>query len=240
MTQAVFCTALLKILILSPVFYQTYFAIKRITSFSTPFTPMKKLFLLLYLPCIFLLVLPSFSSCQTEDTKPADPSSDSPGNSLPAELEGSWRDSWSLWNNHKIYDDLYNATTKKWFGGYTTPWDLQPDPANGVYFDKQGNFVWVVLSSTRPYPGSGCWVTTAEFISGKAEIKGDKIQFKPSVRRQMYHSVCNPTQDFDREREHALFEVSYKVYPKTEDDGTQLKVIRLINPDQSFTEYFAR
>jgi hypothetical protein len=34
--------------------------------------------------------------------------------------------------------------------------------------------------------------------------------------------------------------VTYQVYTKTEGDGTQLKVIRLVNPDHSFTEYFAR
>ncbi len=202
---------------------------------------MKKGFLPLCFPVLLGILLSAFTSCrQDKDVQPADPAPDAPDNSLPAELAGSWRDSWSLWNGHLIYDDLYNPDKKAWFKGNATPWDLQPDPANGVAFDRQGNFVWVVLSSTRPYPGSGCWVTTAEFIRGKAQVKGDKIVFTPSVRRQMYHSVCNPSQDFDREREHTPFEVTYQVYSKTEDDGMQLKVIRLINPDNSFTEYFAR
>jgi hypothetical protein len=201
---------------------------------------MKKVFLFLCLPWILLIVLPGFTSCQKKDTVPTEQPSDSPSNSIPAELAGSWRDSWSLWNDHLIYVDLYNVTTKKWFAGNATPWDLQPDPANGVYFDKQGNFVWIVLSSTRPYTGSGCWVTTAEFISGKVEVKGNNIRFMPSVRRQMYESVCNPSQDFDREREHTPFELTYQIYQKTEEDGTQLKVIRLINPDQSFSEYLTR
>ncbi len=202
---------------------------------------MKKGLLPLCFAVLLGIFLSAFTSCrQDQDTQPADPAPDTPGHSLPAELAGSWRDSWSLWNSHLVYDDLYDPGRKVWFRGNATPWDLQPDPANGVAFDGQGNFTWVVLSSTRPYPGSGCWVTAAEFIRGKAQVKGDKIVFTPSVRRQMYHSVCNPSQDFDREREHTPFQVTYQVYSKTEDDGMQLKVIRLTNPDGSFTEYFAR
>jgi hypothetical protein len=204
---------------------------------------MKKVFLLLCLP-LMLLVIPTVSSCQEEKdaepaAQPSDPGS-SPADPLPTDLVSAWRDSWSVWNGHVIYPDLYNSAKKAWFDGNATPWDLQPDPANGVSFDEKGNFVWVVLSSTRPYPGSGCWVTTAEFIRGKAQVKGNKITFTPAVRRQMYHSVCNPDQNYDREREHTAFEVTYQILSRTEAGGTQLKVIRLVNPDNSFTEYFTR
>ena len=205
---------------------------------------MKKVFVLLFLPLLLLLIMPTVSSCQEEkDAEPAAQPND-PGpaaaDPLPTELVGAWRDNWSVMNGNVIYPNLYNSTKKVWFDGNSTPWDLQPDPANGVSFDEKGNFVWVVLSSTRPYPGSGCWVTTAEFIRGKARVKRNKITFTPAVRRQMYQSVCNSSHNYDREREHTAFEVTYQILPRTEADGTQFTVIRLINPDNFFTEYFIK
>jgi hypothetical protein len=155
------------------------------------------------------------------------------------QLIGAWRDRWSLSSSSLIYTDLYNSEKEIWYGGKKSPWDMDPDPANGVYFDEKGNFVWVVLSSTRPYSGSACWVHAVEFISGTASVTGNKITFYPTVRRQKYTSVCSPGKNYDRDIQKDSFEVEFNVTTLAEADGTQVKVIRLTNPDHTFIEYYA-
>lgn len=176
-------------------------------------------------------ILSSYA-CSNDDGE--NPINETPKGEVPTNLLGNWMDSWSWFMQYEFEPLLYNSSTKVWFKGSYDAWSMDPRPGFGLQIDDEGNFIWTVVVSTST---GGCQVYTAEYLSGTVVINSDKITFHPKIRRKKYHSVCNPSNNFDRDEDKGSFSVNFKVTDGENYNGHEVKVLTLINPDGSETDY---
>lgn len=187
---------------------------------------MKKSFMLCLLALNILMLL----SCEEEITDEVKPKKE-----VPDALAGTWLDQDSRFFHHPFDPLLYNAQTNSWFHGFNSPWDMDPDPGRGVQIDKNGEFIWTLIHDTGV---GGCRSTAASYLKGTVVVEGEHITFHPSVRRAKYKSVCNPGLDYDKDESTAKFIITYEVTEQTDSWGDPVTVLKLINPDGSFSSFY--
>lgn len=187
-----------------------------------------------YLCLTLLLVAFSAYACQKDNAVNNIPEPEMPVSEIPDELVGVWYESWSLYMQYTFDPLLYNPDTKIWFRGSYDPWSMDPRAGFGVEIKKDGTFIWAIAEETG---SGGCQIYTAEYLSGKLYIEGNIITFYPQVRRKKYHSVCNPSNSFDRDESLGSFSLTYKLSESSNYSGQYFDVITFANPDQSEFAY---
>ncbi len=182
--------------------------------------------------CLYLSLfgVVSFASCKEDDVEPLEDPIES---EIPATLRGEWLESWSLYMQHSFDPMLYDPQSNTWFRGSYDPWSMDPVPGFGIQLNRDGTFVWAMVVATST---GGCQVYTAEYLKGTVSLENDIITFKPQIRRMKYHSVCNPTNDFDRSEDNASFTMQYKL-STVNDSGGQFELLALTSPDGSQIQY---
>lgn len=167
-------------------------------------------------------------ACSKDDRE--QPITETPKSGVPSNLVGDWMESWSL-SMQYIFDPLlYNPDTKVWFRGSYDAWSMDPRPGFGLRIGDEGDFIWAIVEGTG---SGGCQIYTAEYVKGTLAIKGNKITFRPQVRRQKYNSVCNPGNNFDRDEDKSSFSLTYALSTSTNNSGQEFDVITFTAPDSS-------
>lgn len=193
---------------------------------------------------IFLLALAGVAGCTVESTNDAashpaastdgdtDDSSDHEVTELPADLRGTWLDSWSTSMQYKLAKDAYDFDTGVWFGGLPDLWDMAPNRGFGIELAANGSFVWVRGSDGGV---GGCQSYAVEVIKGTAAAQGDTLRLRVTAHRQRYESTCDPSLNYDRSVADEVIEVTYE-RGATVDTG--LPTLRLTDHSKTTFDYF--
>lgn len=193
---------------------------------------------------IFVLALAGVASCTVESTDdtashPAastdgdtDTSSEPEASELPAELRGTWLDSWSTSMQYELAKDAYDFDTGVWFGGLPDLWDMAPYRGFGIELAADGSFVWLRGSDGGV---GGCQSYAVEVIKGTAAAQGDTLRLRVTAHRQRYESTCDPSLNYDRSVPNAVIDVTYE-RGATVDTG--LPTLRLVDRSKTAFEYF--
>lgn len=168
------------------------------------------------------------------DPTAGDPTTGTAPAEIPADLRGVWLDSWSTSMGYLLATEMYNFETGVWFMGHPSPWDMAPYRGYGISFDQSGNFTWVLGSDGGL---GGCKSYAIDFMKGTAEVVDhDTIRFHAADRRQLYHSTCDPSLNYEQDASGGVFEMDY-VLGTTQDTG--LPTLRIVNTsDGTAFDYF--
>ncbi|NLU90932.1 hypothetical protein [Chitinophaga sp. Ak27] len=101
---------------------------------------------------------------------------------------------------------VYNPTTGIWFNNAPDPWDMVPRPGNGIRFSANGDFEICRFTNS----GMGGLKSYAFFyMKGTAEQKGNDITLHPTVYRNTYKSVSDPSLDYDKDLPRNATKIKY-------------------------------
>lgn len=134
---------------------------------------------------------------------------------VPAELAGTWIDSWSASMQYGLAAGAYDFDTGVWFGGQPDLWDMAPNRGLGIAFGQDGSFLWVQSADGGM---GGCQSYSVRVIKGTAAVDADVIRFHPTAQRERYESTCDPSLDYDRDVANEDFALPYEI-GATEDVG---------------------
>lgn len=178
------------------------------------------------------LALTSLTGClqPTATTEPAPAATAE----LPAELRGTWLDSWSTSMEYSLATSAYDFDTHVWFGGRADLWDMAPYRGFGLSLGADGTFLWV-----RGEDGGvgGCQSYAVHVIKGSVTVEGSVLRFRPSAQRQRYESTCDPSLNFDRDVPNEDFTMPFTI-SATSDTG--LSTLRLVDEASGATFVYFR
>lgn len=106
------------------------------------------------------------------------------------ELTGVWLDQWSL---NQGFNDLeaefYNETTKVWFNGNSSPWQMGTGKGIGLNIKADGTYVW---TSAHTVAWTGCNNIVADYMAGQVDIQEDNVHFIQRMWRSRLDNPCDP------------------------------------------------
>lgn len=140
-----------------------------------------------------------------------------PPDTTPAELKGTeWvLEKFAVWNGYRIYHEgeIWNAKTEVWNSGGVDAASLDPDGTTGIYFGTS-RFVSSIISSTRS--GGGCILNQQSYVEGYPEFSGNKVIFRPKMKRVRSKGVCSNDGNFDRYESAPVEEYTWSVGTETD------------------------
>lgn len=181
-----------------------------------------------------LLLAVSAVGCLQTTTRTSEGNPATTSAELPADVRGTWLDSWSTSMEYSLATKAYDFETGVWFDGLPDLWDMAPNRGFGLSLGADGSFLWV-----RGEDGGvgGCQSYGVLVIKGTATVDGDRMRFHPTAGRQRYESTCDPSLNFDRALPNEDFSMPFAV-GATQDTG--LPTLKLLDEASGTTFVYFR
>jgi hypothetical protein len=155
-------------------------------------------------------------------------------------LAGEWVDAPSMVAKaYSIDEKFYDRAANKWFRGKIDPWSMSPKTGFGIKIAADGSFTWVIAET---HPMTGCGTSySAEYILGKVSegqsYGVQQLHFQQSYWRDFFYNACDNSQNVDWEVTPGEMVLKFQI-SRTNYAGVECWVLKLINPDNTFFEYY--